>query len=164
MSVYMNPEYYKGPQPQLVTMKAKTGQSWLPGQFARSTATGIVLTTAVTGKAQYLTADLQVTDTTANEEVKLYKIPSNETQFKIYMTAASVDDVANPAYIGQNYGIAVNSCICTLAVPNTTNAFLHVENILPNVGTAGRSENDTDATPGVAIVSVLQSVLDGDAG
>jgi hypothetical protein len=164
MSVYINPQYYKGPQPELVTMKAKSGISWLPGQFARNTATGIVLTTAVTGKAQYLTADLQVTDTTANQEVKLYKIPSAETKFLIYMTAANVDDVANPAIIGQTYGIAVNSCICTLAVPNTTYAFLRVENILPNVGSAGRSENDTDATPGVAIVSVLQSVLDSDAG
>lgn len=163
MSVYTNPQYYKGPEPELVTMRAKDGQSWLPNMFARSTATGVVLTTAVTGKAQYLTADLQVTDTSSSD-VKLYKIPSNETKFLIYMTAASVDDVANPAYIGQNYGIAVNSCICTLAVPNTTNAFLHVEQILSNVGTAGRSENDTDATPGVAIVSVLQSVLDGDAG
>jgi len=164
MSVYTNPAYYSGPTLELVTMRAKDSQTWQPGQFARSTATGVVKCTAVTAKVgcQFLTASNQPT-ATSSSDVKLYKIPSAQTKFLIYVTKASADAVANKMYIGQNVGIAVNSCIVTAAPINTTYAALHVEQILPNIG-AGRSENDTSTSPGRFVVSVIQTCLDGDAG
>lgn len=161
ITTYLNPRFYKGPILELVTMRAKDGITFQPGMFARNTATGVVLTTAATGKAQFLTASTQVV-ATSSSDIKLYKIPSNETKLLIDASSGANSTVANKNMIGQNVGIAVNSCIVTASITNTTNAFLHIEEVLHNVA-VGRGEGDTSANPGTFIVSVIQAKLDGDA-
>lgn len=157
MSVYQNPTYYKGPLLEEKTVRAKASQTWQAGQFARMTDSGLVKVKSNGSSIQYLTAKTQATATSANEEVEVYKIPSTETQLLIGVTKANADTRALVGMIGSNYGVAVNSCICTLSTGNDSTEVLHVEDIycdkMKYRGT------DTGDLPGFAIVSIPAAVL-----
>ena len=158
ITTYENPRFFKGPVLQLCTMRAKDGLTWQPGQFARNTATGVVLTTPTTAKAQYLTAQSQAT-ATSSSDVLLYRIPSADTKFYIGANSAGNSVLANKKYIGTQLGIAVNACIVTASIANTSHVMLHVEDVMADIG-VGRSLNTTSTVPGTFIVSVIQSAID----
>lgn len=157
MSIYENPKFYKGPVPQLITARAKDGQTWQAGQFCRRTASGVVAckTQATAIHGQF--ASTQAT-ATSSSDVPITLINSPQTQFVIYATASTADDVANAAFISKNVGLGVNSCICSASTSNQTDAkaALHVEDVY---SAKDKFKTDTGTSPGAFIVSIRSSFL-----
>lgn len=156
MAQYANPMYYSGPRLEKCRMRAKDSQTWQAGQFMRATDSGLVLCKSAAVSIQYLTAETQVTST-SNSDVYVYRIPAGGTKFVIGVTSAGSDAKPNPTMIGGNFGIGVNSCVCTISRGCDTAAYesLHVENIMYNVEGI---KNDTSTSGGYVIASVIESV------
>jgi len=160
MSLYVNPEYYKGPRLEAVSLELpKAGWTGQAGQFVRRTDSGIVLCKSGATAIHAVLAATQSAVTVATTRVPIYNIPSAATKFIIGVTNASADDVANKEFKGRTWGLAVNSCVCSLTTGNESNVSLMFDNTLAELEAEG---NDTDATPGFAIAHVLQSVLDAE--
>jgi hypothetical protein len=156
-TVYQNPEYFKGPVLNKVKQAAKDGQTWQAGQFGRRTDSGWVLckSAATSIQGQFLTTQATAT---SSSNVYVGVIPSNETKFKIGVTTGGNDAKAPATIIGANYGLGVNSSICTLSLGADTAGVeaLHVEDIMSNLE---GFKNDTSDSPGFAVVSVVSSFL-----
>ena len=158
ITTYENPRFYKGPVLQLCTMRAKDSQTFQPGMFAHNTATGVVINDHNCCRAEFLTAVNQPV-ATSSSDILLYRIPSTDTKFYIGTSSAGNSVLANKKYIGKRLGIAVNACIVTASIVNTSHTFLHVEEVMADIG-VGRSLNTTSTVPGTFIVSVVQSSID----
>ena len=126
MSVYLNPQYYSGPVPELVKLSAKDGQTWQAGQPVRTTDSGIVLcksnATSVTG----LTAETQAV-ATSSSDVWINRINSASTKFVFGVTTGGSDTKAGQVLIGSNDGLAVNSCVATVSTGNDSNEIIRID-------------------------------------
>ena len=160
ITVYENPMQYDGPPMRLVKLAAKDSQTWQAGQFVRTTDSGVVLCitgscTSITG----ITAKNQAV-ATSSSTVDIYTIPGASSRFKIGVTDTDSDYKAGLILIGKSYGLAVNSSICTFSVGNDSQEVMKCHDVM---GRVEPQQNDTNDSPGFAVVSVYQSALDADA-
>ena len=154
MSVYSNPKFYSGVQLLKKRRLAKDGQTWQADQFGRITDSGVVKARSAATAINLQFAETQAV-ATSSSKVKVYDIPAGGTKFVIGVTNAGSDTKALVGYIGGNYGLAVNSCVCTLSTGNDSTEILHVEDVISNV--SSNRLNDTSDIPGYAIVSVIEA-------
>lgn len=158
MAIYTNPQYYSGPGLSLVKMRARDSQTWQAGQFVRNTDSGVVLCKSNASSIMGLTAQNQAT-ATSSSDVWINKINSSSTKFKIGVTSGGSDAKAGLADLGSNEGLAVNSCVCTLSKGNDSTEVLHIHDVM---GRVEPQKNDTNDSPGFAIVSVMAVALDAE--
>lgn len=158
MSVYINPQYYEGPLMSLVKLPAKDGQTWQAGQFVRTTDSGIVKCKSAATSIVGLTAQTQPV-ATSSSSVWINRINSTATKFIIGVTTGGVDAKAGLVLIGSNEGLAVNSCVCTLSTGNDSAEVLRIHDVM---GRVEPQSNDTNDSPGFAIVSVMAAALDAE--
>jgi hypothetical protein len=158
MAQYVNPQYYSGPVPRLSELKAADGMAWQAGQFIKITDSGVVDCATDAVIIHGIAAKSQAT--TSSSKVWVHLIDSPETKFIIGVTSSGADEAAGLSIIGKSLGLAVNSSICTLSLSNDSHEALHVHDVM---GRVEPFKNDTNDEPGYAIVSVLASVLTGDA-
>ena len=155
---YLNPQYYSGPLPSLVKLPAKDGHTWQVNQFVRTTDSGIVPcksdATSITG----LAAQTQNV-ATSSSEVWVNQITSASTKFVVAVTSGGSDTKAGLVLIGSNYGLGVNSCVCTLSTGNDSDEILRIHDVM---GRVEPMKNDTSDVPGYAIVSVTAACLDAE--
>jgi hypothetical protein len=154
MSVYTNPKYFSGPRLQKKDRLAADGLTWQAGQFGRRTDSGVVVAKSNATVINTIFAETQAT-ATSSSTVKVYDIPAGGTRFLMGVTNANADTKALTSYIGGNYGLAVNSCVCTLSTGNDSNEILNVIDIYPNVSSNRRA--DTSDVPGFVIAQVVES-------
>jgi len=155
MTVYSNPKLYNNPQLKKKKRLALDGQTWQGGQFGRITDSGIVVAKSNATSVNIMFAANQAA-ATSSSTVPVYDIPAGGTIFDIGVTNASADTKALASYIGGNYGLAVNDCVCTLSTGNDSNEILHVVDIVPNVRSS-RTGNDTSSVPGRVLASIVES-------
>lgn len=156
-TVYQNPEYFSGPVLQKSKQEAKDGQTWQAGQFGRRTDSGWVLCKSAATSIQGMFLETQAV-ATSSSKVYVGVIPSSETRFKIGVTTGGNDAAAASTIIGGNYGLGVNTSMCTLSLGADTASVeaLHVVDVMANLEGI---KNDTSDSPGFAVVSVVASFL-----
>jgi hypothetical protein len=66
------------------------------------------------------------------------------------------DEAAGLSLLGGNYGLGVNSSICTVSISNDSDEVIHIHDVM---GRVEPFKNDTNDEPGYAIVSIVASAL-----
>lgn len=153
----VNPRFYKGPSlPDKERVTAKTGITFQAGQFARSTDSGWCPVKSNGSQINGIFAETKATATSAGDKIYVHRITSADQMFTMCVTSAGTDTKAGSAYIGGNYGVAVNSCVATISVGNDSTEILHVYDLLSN---KEGYRNATSDVPGKLIVGVVASAL-----
>jgi len=152
-----NPRFYKAdsiPEKELVL--AKTGITFQAGQFMRSTDSGWCPVKSNGSQINGLAAETKARATAAGAKIYVHRLTSPAQQMVMCVTSGVAAKKANYAYVGGNWGVAVNSCIATISVGNDTTEILHV------YGRLADQEpffNDTSDATGKLIVGVVASAL-----
>jgi len=160
----LNPQYFSGPIPTLKKVTPIASRTWQAGAFMKSTDSGWVPCISADIVVHGIAAASQPTASAVATKVWVHRINTSATKLLIGCTTGGNDDIINPAYVGGNYGIAVNSCVYSVSFGCDTSAseVLHVEGRLCDIQNGLRGVDSSDS-PGFAIVSVKQAMLDGEA-
>ena len=153
----VNPRFYKAPALPEKSKEAAAGSlTWQAGQAYRLTDSGVTPVLSDGAKISGLFAETQAVATTAGDKVWVHRITQPDQLFTFCVTSGGTDTKAGSAKVGQNYGYAVNSCIGTLSIGNTSTAILHVEGVLAD---KEPYLNDTGDVPAQLIAGVVASAL-----
>jgi len=127
----VNPRFYKGPALAEKSKEAAAGSlTWQAGQPYRLTDSGVTPVLSDGAKVSGLFGETQAVATTAGDKVWVHRITQPDQLFTFCVTDGGTDTKAGSAKVGQTYGIAVNSCIGTLSIGNSSTGILHVEGLL----------------------------------
>ena len=152
----VNPRFYKGPLLDKAKVAAAGSVTWEAGQPFRVSDTGVVPCTSAATDMQGFFAETQATSTTAGDKVWVHQLTGADQMSVYCVTSGGTDTKATAAYVGNNYGLAINSCIGTVSVGDASNAVLHVYARLADVEPY---RNDTGDVPGKLICGTIGSVL-----
>ena len=157
---YCNVRYHSGPVLKKRLRRAYDGQTWQAGQFGRYTDSGIVKCIAGSTQIQLIFSQTQAT-ATSSSDVYVEYIPSSSTKFVIGVSNAGNDTKAPSTLLGGNYGLDVNSCVCTLSAGDDSNESLHVEDLMSTLESFS-GLYDTSDVPGYVIISIPDSVINAE--
>ena len=152
----VNPRFYKGALLEKAKVAAAGSVTWQAGEPYRVTDTGVVPCKSEQLDMKGFFASTQAVAPTAGDKVWVHRL-TDADQMSVYcVTSGGTDTKATSAYVGNNYGLAINSCIGTVSVGNTSDAVLHVYARLADVEPY---LNDTGDVPGKLICGTIASVL-----
>jgi len=152
----VNPRFYKGPLLDKAQVACAGGVTWQAGQPYRVTDTGVVPCQSEQVDMQGFFAETQAASSTAGAKVWVHRLTQADQMSVYCVTDGGTDTKATAAYVGNNYGLAVNDCIGTVSVGNASDAVLHVYARLADVEPY---LNDTGDVPGKLICGTIASVL-----
>lgn len=152
----VNPRFHKGPLAIKEKVAVAGSVTFQAGQPYRVTDTGVVPCKSAATDMQGFFGETVATAKTAGDKVWVHRLTSAD-QMSVYdVTSGGTDTKATAAYVGNNYGLAVNSCIGTVSVGDASNAVLHVYGRLADIEPF---LTDTGTVPGKLICGTIASVL-----
>ena len=153
----VNPRFYKAPELLEKAKVAVAGSvTFQAGQPYRTTDTGVVPCKSEQVDMKGFFGETVAVAKTAGEKVWVHRLTQPDQMSVYCVTSGGTDTKATAAYVGNNYGLAINSCIGTVSVGNTSDAVLHVYARLADVEPY---LNDTGDVPGKLICGTVASVL-----
>jgi hypothetical protein len=152
----VNPRFYDGALPEKVKVAAVGSVTWEAGQPYKITDTGVKPIASEGTQLNGFFAETQASATTAGDKVWVHRLSKTDQRFICCVTSGGTDTKATQAYVGNQYGLAVNSCIGTISVGNTSDAVLYVYGRLADVEPF---LNDTGDVPGKLICGTVAAAL-----
>lgn len=127
----VNPRFYKGPALPELSKEAVAGSlTFQAGQAYRLTDSGVTPVLSDGGKVSGFFAETVAVAKTAGDKVWVQRVTQPDQLFTFCVTDGGTDTKAGSAKVGQAYGYAVNSCIGTVSIGNTSTGIIHVEGLL----------------------------------
>lgn len=153
-----NPIYYSGPRLEKENRAPKAGWSGQAGQFVRLTDSGVVKCRAAATQIQGVLCKTQ-SSTVAATDIAIERITSTNTKVIMGMSATSAggsDCRAASSLIGNTKNLAINSCVCSVALWSDTNGVLLIEDLMSN---RDGQRYTTSNCPGYVLVSLTATAL-----
>jgi len=152
----VNPRFYKGALLEKVKVPCAGSVTWQGGQPYRVTDTGVVPCKSEQVDLKGFFAETQAASSTAGDKVWVHRLTDADQMHVYCVTSGGTDTKAPSSVVGNNYGLAINSCIGSVSIGNTSDAVLHVYARLCDVEPY---LNDSGDVPGKLICGPVASVL-----